>query len=226
MSKISLTNITNLQNESTAVAAMNVNSSVIQTAMENTLSRDGTTPNTMASSLDMNSNTIINLPAPATSTEPVRLADLTDYAPTIIFQASQPATSYFAGSMWIDSDSTDEDVYQLVSDVWTDTGVNMKGATGATGAAGSMTGPVSSVDSEIVVFNGITGTLVKRATNTGILKAASGVIATATSGTDYAPATSGSSVLSGNGSGGFTNLTAGVGYVSPSTNYNNYYFYL
>lgn len=46
---------------------------------------------------------------------------------------------------------------------------------------------------------------------TGILKAASGVLSVATSGTDYAPATSGSSILYGNGSGGFSNATIGTG---------------
>jgi hypothetical protein len=45
----------------------------------------------------------------------------------------------------------------------------------------------------------------------GILKGTSGVISTATSGTDYAPATSGTSILYGNGSGGFSNATVGTG---------------
>jgi hypothetical protein len=45
----------------------------------------------------------------------------------------------------------------------------------------------------------------------GILKGTSGVISTATSGTDYAPATSGTSILYGNGSGGFSNVTIGSG---------------
>jgi len=44
---------------------------------------------------------------------------------------------------------------------------------------------------------------------TSILKGnGSGGFSNATSGTDYAPATSGSSLLTGNGSGGFTNVTA------------------
>jgi hypothetical protein len=52
--------------------------------------------------------------------------------------------------------------------------------------AGDVTGPSLSVDSEIVLFSGTTGKQIKRATNTGMLKASSGVIATATAGTDYA----------------------------------------
>jgi hypothetical protein len=46
---------------------------------------------------------------------------------------------------------------------------------------------------------------------TGILKATSGVVSTASAGTDYAPATSGSSILYGNGAGGFSNATIGAG---------------
>src|SRR3954454_4127151 len=42
---------------------------------------------------------------------------------------------------------------------------------------GSVTGPSSSVDGEIALFNSTTGKLIKRATTSGVLKAASGVIA-------------------------------------------------
>jgi hypothetical protein len=56
--------------------------------------------------------------------------------------------------------------------------------------SGSVTGPGSSIDSEIVLFNGTSGSSLKRATTTGVLKASSGVIAAATAGTDYvAPGT-------------------------------------
>lgn len=56
--------------------------------------------------------------------------------------------------------------------------------------AGDVTGPASSVDSEIALFSGAGGKTLKRATTTGIVKATSGVIAAATAGTDYvAPGT-------------------------------------
>lgn len=48
----------------------------IAQALDNTLSRDGTTPNQMESALDMNSNRILNLPAPVSGTDPVRLKDI------------------------------------------------------------------------------------------------------------------------------------------------------
>lgn len=74
--KITLTNLVNLQNETTAVNAINANNAAITTAMDNTLSRDGTQPNTMGASLDMNSNQILNLPQPLTASSPARLQDL------------------------------------------------------------------------------------------------------------------------------------------------------
>ncbi len=51
---------------------------------------------------------------------------------------------------------------------------------------------------------------------TGLLKATAGTVSAALSGTDYAPATSGSAILKGNGAGGFSNTTAGVDY-DPAT---------
>lgn len=51
--------------------------------------------------------------------------------------------------------------------------------------AGDVTGPSSSVDSEIALFSSTTGKVLKRASTTGVLKAASGVIAAAVAGTDY-----------------------------------------
>jgi hypothetical protein len=75
MAKLTLTNIENLQDTETAKTSINNNSAAIEVAMENTLSRDGTLPNQMGSTLDMNSNAIINLPAPISGSSPLRLTD-------------------------------------------------------------------------------------------------------------------------------------------------------
>lgn len=83
-------------------------------------------------------------------------------------------------------------------------------------SGGNVSGPISSVDGEIVLFNGITGASIKSATTTGVLKATSGVLAAAVSGTDYAPATSGTAILKGSGTGGFSNAAAGTDY-APAT---------
>lgn len=74
--------------------------------------------------------------------------------------------------------------------------------------SGDVVGPAASVANELALFDGTTGKLIKRATTSGLLKATSGVIAAAVSGTDYAPATSGSAILKGNGAGGTSAATA------------------
>lgn len=58
-----------------------------------------------------------------------------------------------------------------------------KGAAGS--GSGDVSGPSSSVDSEIALFSSTTGKVIKRATTTGIVKATSGVISAATAGSDY-----------------------------------------
>jgi len=96
-----------------------------------------------------------------------------------------------------------------------------QGDTGPTGASGSgsgtVVGPSPTVDGEVALFSGTTGTVIKRATGSGLAKLTSGKLGTATSGTDYAPATTGSSVLKGNGSGGFSAAVAGVDFVGATT---------
>lgn len=79
MSKITLAPVANLIDATTAKNTINNNSSVIQTAMDNTLSRDGTAPNQMEAPLDMNSNQILNLPPPNTDTSALRLKDLNNF---------------------------------------------------------------------------------------------------------------------------------------------------
>lgn len=78
MTKLTLPNFASLTNESSFLEQLNAAMALIEAALEITLSRDGTTPNTMTDDLDMNSNRILNLPAPTEDTDPVRLIDLTD----------------------------------------------------------------------------------------------------------------------------------------------------
>jgi hypothetical protein len=58
MPKLTLTDI---ESGYASVAALNANFTAIETAIENTVSRDGTTPNQMGAALDMNSNNILNV---------------------------------------------------------------------------------------------------------------------------------------------------------------------
>lgn len=76
MAKLTLSDLANLNNQTSAVTTINNNSALIEAAIENTLSRDGTAPNEMNATLDMNSNRIINLPEGITDGEPVTVGQL------------------------------------------------------------------------------------------------------------------------------------------------------
>lgn len=71
-------------NDTTAVGTVNNNFTAISTAFTDVLSRSGVSPNQMNSTLDMNSNQIINLPPPATSSSPARLVDIANGQITIV----------------------------------------------------------------------------------------------------------------------------------------------
>jgi hypothetical protein len=86
-----------------------------------------------------------------------------------------------------------------------------KGATGS----GDVTGPASSVDSELALYSSTTGKIIKRASLTGIVKATSGVASAATAGTDYLAPPSGTSILKANSGGALDNATAGTDYLAP-----------
>lgn len=78
MAKLVLNDVSSFGQPS-AITTTAANNAAIETALENTLSRDGTSPNQMEANLDMNSNRIINLPVASTDTEPVRLAEFNDF---------------------------------------------------------------------------------------------------------------------------------------------------
>ena len=63
MAKLTLNDVTTGYQSTTAA---NTNNTLIEAALENTISRDGTAPNTMTGSLDMNGQNILNLGNPIT----------------------------------------------------------------------------------------------------------------------------------------------------------------
>lgn len=79
MAKVEINTLGNVQNENSFLNQLNENFENIATAVENTLSRDGDTPNEMLSDLDMNDFRIVNLPAPVSPTEPARHGQLQQY---------------------------------------------------------------------------------------------------------------------------------------------------
>ena len=91
MAKLTHTNIVNITGaETAALAAINANGTLTEAAIENTLSRDGTSPNTMGADLDMNSkdiNNVINVNATKIYRQGVELTPST-------VEASVPQAAY------------------------------------------------------------------------------------------------------------------------------------
>ena len=136
-----------------------------------------------------------------------------------------------AGTLDVDNGGTGQTTYtngQLLIGNTTGNTLTKTTLTPGTGitisnGAGSITingtgGTVTSVS--VVSANGFAGTVATSTTTpaitltttiTGILKGNGTAISAAVSGTDYAPATSGTSILYGNGAGGFSNVTVGTG---------------
>jgi hypothetical protein len=77
MAKLTLSDITGGYISSTT---FNANNTLLEAALENTLSRDGTSPNAMSAVLDMNSYAINNLPDAVNNQSPVTLAQAASLA--------------------------------------------------------------------------------------------------------------------------------------------------
>lgn len=75
MITLTLNNVANLQDTTTAQNTINANNAAIVTAFEDALNVTDVVSNQMESTLDMNSNPIINLPAPVSLNSPLRLTD-------------------------------------------------------------------------------------------------------------------------------------------------------
>ncbi len=66
------------------VATFNANNALLEAALENTLSRDGTSPNTMSATLDMNSNRVVNMSNASGNQDAVTLAQLNAAATLVV----------------------------------------------------------------------------------------------------------------------------------------------
>ena len=73
---VTINPVGSLIDATTAQTTINNNFTAIQTALTDVYSLSGVAPNQMENTLDMNSNHILNLPAPSSSTEPLRLMDI------------------------------------------------------------------------------------------------------------------------------------------------------
>ena len=193
-----------------ATTALNSNSAATVAAMEKTLSRDGTSPNTMTADLDMNGNSILNSAnalgavTSVSATAPITKSGTT--TPTLGISAS---TGSAAGSM----SAADKTKLDAVSGTNTGDQTTVSGNAGTVTTNANLTGHVTSSGNAAVLGSFTSADLKTALTN----ETGSGVAVFATSPTLVTPA------LGTPASGVATNITgtaAGLTAGTVTTNAN------
>lgn len=145
MAKVTLTTITSGY---AAVDALNANFTAIANALENTVSRDGTTPNGWTATQDANSQRLINLSAPSSATEPVRVQDVEDLVagtPTAALTSIVDVAGYYT--------ATDVEGALAEAREYTDTG----DATNATNLTNHLNDTVDAHDASAISVSAVAG---------------------------------------------------------------------
>lgn len=95
MAKLTLTDISAGY---TSTSTINANNALIEAALENTLSRDGTSPNTMSANLDLNSNKVVNVTDPTDNQD----ASTKKYVDDLVASSvdGQISGSFSVGTAW------------------------------------------------------------------------------------------------------------------------------
>lgn len=94
MTKITpLSDLTSLANQTSAINTINTNNQRIEDAFDNTISRDGSSPNTMQADLDMNGFRIINHAYPLVATDIALIGAVADYIAQAAASAAAAAVS-------------------------------------------------------------------------------------------------------------------------------------
>lgn len=188
------------------------NNAAITAAINNTLSRDGENPNQMEADMDMNSFRILNLPAPISSDEPVRLIDLNGLIG--VTGASGPSGPLGAGV-------TGSTGATGVTGATGPTGAGVTGVTGVTGASGAdgvngvtgVTGPTGISGPTGAGVSGVTG--VTGVTGITGITGVTGVSGSAGSGGSIG-ATGPTGPTGSSGGAGVTGVTGVTGATGPA----------
>lgn len=136
MPKVSLATITSGY---AAVAALNANFAALSDAIDNTLSRDGTSPNSMESTLDMDSHRLINLADAENAADAVTLSQLQAAQG---LAASFPSQTGHSGKFL----TTDGDVVS-----WATVAVNVSSVTGTLPVANGGTGATNTTAARLAL---------------------------------------------------------------------------
>jgi len=174
MAKISLTDIASGYLSSTVI---NANNALIEAEFDNCLSRDGSSPNSMAADIDMDSNKITNLTDGTNNQDAVTLAQLTAAgssltSATAVTTAVSDAGAYYTGT-------NVEAVLQEVgaslaaaggiSDIVEDTSPQLGGDLDMNSNNITAAGPVSISPTEMSYLNGVSSNIQTQLNAKGVL---------------------------------------------------------
>lgn len=108
MPKVQLTDLSSLANETTAIAAINANNAAVEAGFNNTISRDGTSPNTLEADIDLNNFRIYNVMQVPSSDSDVATKYYVDYVTGNSSDSvpTNPHDAYFSGDVTVVGDLT------------------------------------------------------------------------------------------------------------------------
>jgi hypothetical protein len=118
MAKLTTTDLTSLTNQESVVTKVNANNALIETAIENTLSRDGTTPNTMESDLDLNSNNLLNVGDIEAATGTIAGFDI-----SLGFLSGTPKGAWVTATAYVVGDIVSKDTFTYIANTAHTSGV-------------------------------------------------------------------------------------------------------
>lgn len=192
MAKLTLSNLTNISgNEASAITTINNNSDAIETAIENTLSRDGTSPNSMDADFDLNSNDLLNggnIDTHSITADTIESTDYTQDGISIITLLLEweglwaTSTAYHVGSLVETGGSSFICILAHTSTVFDQPGTGINWHTywdlvAQKGGLGTVAGPGTSTDNAIVRYDGTLGNTLQ---NSGVLISDTNVVTGAT----------------------------------------------
>lgn len=227
MSKLTLNSFVNGDTAFNNTTTLNNNNDLIKTAIENTLSRDGTTPNTMSADLDMNGHRILNTLAIGGSGFVWQGPWVTTTAYSVNYLVSYQGNTYICTT----AHTSNNFAVDLAANKWSI--IASKGADGAgtgvvqtVGVSGASGFSVSSIgtSADPVVTTAIDSVLIAnnkliKSNGTGIKEAVGTNTATLTNPADYVYPLKTSSILKGNAvTGALTAAVMGLDYSHPFSN--------
>jgi hypothetical protein len=153
MVAVTLNNLASLANQTSAITTINANNTAITNGFVDCLSVNDTSSSTMGVDLNMNGHHLINLPYPASNSEPVRLEDFSTVLGTVgvIAPGSATITGLTANQIPIAGGTT-----SLASSVGLSSGQLLIGQAGAP-AAQTITGDTTITNTGVTTTNTLRG---------------------------------------------------------------------